>query len=59
MVIAMAYDEYDRKQMPLMRIMGINRAERCPSQRVSKSTDIVGTSFWAVIRVCKRAGVLY
>ena len=55
----MAYDEYNRMLMLLMRFKGINRVERYPSQGVSKSADIVGTSFEAVIRACKRAGVLY
>ena len=50
-VLVLAYDEYDRKQMPLMRFKRINRVARCLSQRVSKSTDIVGTSFGAAMRV--------
>ena len=28
LIIVMAYDEYDRRQMPLMKCMGINKIVR-------------------------------
>lgn len=50
-VIVLTYEEYDRKQIPLMRCVRINMVARCLSQRVSKSTVIVKNSFGAAMRV--------